>query len=33
MNFAMRKMIDGMSDVYKKNGMLTITSIQTGEDR
>ena len=33
MNFAMKKMIDGMSDVYKKNGMLTITSIQTGEDR
>ena len=33
MNFAMKKMIDGMSDVYKKNGMLTVTAIQTGEDR
>ena len=33
MIFAMKKMIEGMSDVYKKCGMLTVTSIQTSEDR
>ena len=33
MTFAMKKMIEGMSDVYKKHGMLTVTSIQTSEDR
>ena len=33
MTFAMKKMIEGMSDVYKKYGMLTVTSIQTSEDR
>ena len=32
MTFAMKKMIEGMSDVYKKHGMLTVTSIQTSED-
>ena len=33
MTFSMKKMIEGMSETYKKNGMLTVTTIQTGEDR
>ena len=33
MTFAMKKMIEGMSDTYKKHGMATVTTIQTSEDR